>query len=111
MKGEFQMTGPVDPHFKILADAIYDAGVKAGVVAPGASPNGPDLLIILDALAARQREPAVLPGCPGIPASGCNYFAPCNGFCNKCGKTHHSHLLAASPAPPEQTSGTPGDKT
>ncbi len=53
------------------------------------------------ALAAQPAEPVA---CKGIPRKGCNYLAPTDTVCNKCGKIHHhhqmlAHFYAASPAP------------
>lgn len=36
--------------------------------------------------------------CPGIPAQGCKYTAPCNQICNKCGHVHNAHLLVTPTA-------------
>jgi ribosomal protein L32 len=35
------------------------------------------------------------PLCKGIPRRGCNYLAPCDTVCNKCGKVHAHHQMVA----------------
>jgi hypothetical protein len=35
------------------------------------------------------------PLCKGIPRRGCNYLAPCDTVCNKCGEIHHHHQMVA----------------
>jgi hypothetical protein len=47
-----------------------------------------------DALRAALEQPA-RPLCKGIPRRGCNYLAPCDTVCNKCGEIHHHHQMVA----------------
>ncbi len=42
----------------------------------------------------RLAQPA-RPLCKGIPRRGCNYLAPCDTVCNKCGEIHHHHQMVA----------------
>ena len=43
---------------------------------------------------AALEQPA-RPLCKGIPRRGCNYLAPCDTVCNKCGEIHHHHQMVA----------------
>jgi hypothetical protein len=45
-------------------------------------------------LRAALEQPA-RPLCKGIPRRGCNYLAPCDTVCNKCGEIHHHHQMVA----------------
>jgi len=36
------------------------------------------------------------PACKGIPRPGCNYLAPCDTSCNKCGEIHHHYQMVAA---------------
>jgi hypothetical protein len=47
-----------------------------------------------EALRAALEQPA-RPLCKGIPRRGCNYLAPCDTVCNKCGEIHHHHQMVA----------------
>jgi hypothetical protein len=46
------------------------------------------------ALRTALEQPA-RPLCKGIPRRGCNYLAPCDTVCNKCGEIHHHHQMVA----------------
>jgi hypothetical protein len=43
----------------------------------------------------QKREQPARPLCKGIPRRGCNYLAPCDTVCNKCGEIHHHHQMVA----------------
>jgi hypothetical protein len=65
------------------------------------SPNGKEVLAKwdearakVDTLRAALEQPA-RPLCKGIPRRGCNYLAPCDTVCNKCGEIHHHHQMVA----------------
>jgi len=49
---------------------------------------------LIAALRAALEQPA-RPLCKGIPRRGCNYLAPCDTVCNKCGEIHHHHQMVA----------------
>ena len=40
-------------------------------------------------------EQSARPLCKGIPRRGCNYLAPSDTLCNKCGEIHHHHQMVA----------------
>jgi hypothetical protein len=57
----------------------------------------------------QKREQPARPLCKGIPRRGCNYLAPCDTVCNKCGEIHHHHQMVAqfqAAQQPEQEQAT-----
>jgi hypothetical protein len=57
----------------------------------------------------QKREQPARPLCKGIPRRGCNYLAPSDTPCNKCGEIHHHHQMVAqfeAAQQPEQEQAT-----
>lgn len=63
---------------------------------------------LIAALRGALEQPA-RPLCKGIPRRGCNYLAPSDTPCNKCGEIHHHHQMVAqfeAAQQPEQEQAT-----
>jgi hypothetical protein len=65
-------------------------------------------MALIATLRAALEQPA-RPLCKGIPRRGCNYLAPCDTVCNKCGEIHHHYQMVAqfqAAQQPEQEQAT-----